>query len=302
VLAQVLIQAALIEVSLSHNETVGVSMIQNQPSTPGHYFSGQGAVNNGSFLNFNTFANITTNSAVPSGLSYLGNFGNDFQATLTALQDDSRVNVLSRPTIQTSHAVPASLQIGNTVPYVTGTYFNGVNGTPESQYQQTFVGINLQVTPLINPDGLVVMDITLDVQQLGPTTTIDGNAVPTTTKRTAQAKVSVRDGDTIMLGGFISSSVNTDKSGVPVLKDIPLLGALFRSSSDNKQRTELIALLQPTVLPDPESAAIAERREKHLMPFVRAAEAADAIDQGKRVKAADYLDQKNLPPSTQGNQ
>ncbi len=135
---------------------------------------------------------------------------------MTAIAANDRINVLSRPVIQTSHGVPASLQVGDTVPEVTGTYFGGINGQASSQYQQTFVGINLQVTPLINPDGLVVMDIVQDVQQLGPQPTIiDGNPVPTTSKRTASATVSVRDRDTIILGGMISTSKSTSRSGVP---------------------------------------------------------------------------------------
>ncbi len=289
VLAQVLIEAIIMEVTLSDDQSLGISYLQNSPSKPGNYFSGIGAIKNGSFLSKNNFFGLATNAAggLPSGFSYAANFGNDFSATLTALAEDHKINVLSRPRIQTSHAVPASLQIGDTVPYVTGTYFNGVNGTPSSQYQQTFVGINLQVTPLINPDGLVVMDITQDIQQLGTSVTIDNNPVPTTTKRTAQAKVSVRDGDTIMLGGFISTTKSKDKSGVPILKDIPGLGYLFRSTSDSSKRVELVVLIKPTVLPNPEMAAIASRNVERSMPAVRTAEAEYEADEAKRMKAAD---------------
>jgi general secretion pathway protein D len=305
VLAQVLIEAAIIEVTLSDNRSIGVSVAQTKPTTagPGQYFRGIGASDNGSFLSpnsFSSFVNGATNAAtgLSQGLNYFGSFGQDFQATVNALEDDSRVKVLSRPTIQTSHAVPASLQIGNTVPYITGTYFNGVNGTPESQYQQTFVGINLQVTPLINPDGLVVMDITQDVQQLGTPTTIDGNSVPTTTKRTAQAKVSVKDGDTIMLGGFISSTKTTDKAGVPLLKDIPVLGYLFRSTADTYQRTELIVLIRPTVLPTPESAALNVAHEEHRMPLVKQVMADEKVEQRREERQSDMTDVQTNKPTT----
>ncbi|MDB6112709.1 MAG: Type and secretion system protein, partial [Pedosphaera sp.] len=291
VLAQVLIEAIIMEVTLSDSQTLGVSYLQKSASSPGNYFSGIGAVKNGGFLSANNFSSVATNAAgaLPSGFSYFASFGNDFEATLTAIADDHKVNVLSRPRIQTSHAVPASLQIGDTVPYVTGTSFNGYNGSPSSQYQQTFVGINLQVTPLINPDGLVVMDITQDIQQLGPSTTIDGNQVPTTTKRTAQAKVSVRDRDTIILGGFISTTKTKDKSGVPILKDIPGLGYLFRSTADSNKRVELIVMIRPTVLPNPGDAALVATQERNHMPGVRAFEAEYQADEAKRVKAGDRL-------------
>ena len=292
VLAQVLIEAIIMEVSMDRGNSFGMSYIQNSPVTAGKgYFSGIGALNNGTFLSPGSFSNVGTNlaSAVPSGFSYWANFGNDFQATLTAIANDSRINVLSRPRIQTSHGVPATLQVGQTVPEVTGTYFGGINGAASSQYQQTFVGINLQVTPLINPDGLVVMDIMQDVEQLGTPTTIDGNPVPTTSKRTAQATVSVRDRDTIILGGMISSTKSTTRAGIPFLKDIPGLGYLFRSTTDDNQRVELIVLIRPTVLPTPEAAALVAKHEQDKLPGVKAAQKEYRLDEERRLKAADKI-------------
>jgi general secretion pathway protein D len=289
VLAQVLIEAIVMEVTLDDTRNLGVSYLQNSPSSPGNYFSGIGAIKNGSFASFANFAGAATNAAnsLPSGFSYLANFGNDFQATITAIANDNRINVISRPRIQTSHAVTAHFQVGDTVPYVTGTYFGGINGQASSQYQQTFVGIDLQVTPLINPDGLVVMDISQDIQQLGTPTVIDNNPVPTTTKRTASAKVSVRDRDTIILGGFISTTKSKSKSGIPFLKDIPGLGYLFRSTTDSNKRTELIVLLRPTVLPTPEAAALVATQERDKLPGVRSADAENQRDEARRQKQAD---------------
>jgi type II secretory pathway component GspD/PulD (secretin) len=80
--------------------------------------------------------------------------------------------------------------------------------------------------------------------------------VPTTTKRQAGAKVAVRDGETIILGGFISDSRSKSDSGIPWFKDIPVLGNFFKSRSTENLRTELIMLMRPTVLPTPERAAI----------------------------------------------
>ena len=138
------------EVSLDNGQNLGFSYNQVSPSQPGHYFSGIGAINNGTFLNGANFTSGGTNglSGLPGGLSYAASFGNDFDATVTAIANDSRIKVLSQPRIQTSHAVPAEIQVGDTVPYVTGTYFGGLNGQASSQYTQTFVGIDLQVTPL----------------------------------------------------------------------------------------------------------------------------------------------------------
>ena len=293
VLAQVLIEAIIMEVSLNNSRDVGFSYLQGQKgSSIGNYFNGIGAVNNGTFLNKGNFIPSGTNSgpSVPGGLSYFANFGGDFTATATAVANDGRITVLSRPRVQTSHGVAATLQVGDTVPEITGTYFNGLGTSgSSSQYQQTFVGINLTVTPLINPDGLVVMDITQDIEQLGTPTTIDGNPVPTTSKRYAQATVSVRDHDTIILGGLISTTKSSTHSGVPFLKDIPGLGYLFRSSSDSTDRKELIVLIRPTVLPTPESAAMVATHERARLPGVKSAEREIQLDENQRLRDSDRI-------------
>jgi type II secretory pathway component GspD/PulD (secretin) len=93
--------------------------------------------------------------------------------------------------------------------------------------------------------------------------------VPITSSKEAQAKISVRDHDTIILGGLIETDKNNNASGVPLLMDIPLLGYLFRSSHADESRSELIVLIRPTVLPTPEIAALAAVAEKNKMPGVR---------------------------------
>ena len=100
----------------------------------------------------------------------------------------------------------------------------------------------------------MVMDIFQQIQDIVGTQTINGNAVPITTDREADAKVAVRDGEMIVLGGFIKSKTTSTKGGVPVLRDIPLLGRLFENSYDANERSELIVLMRPTVLDDPEEA------------------------------------------------
>ena len=282
VLAQVLIEAIIMEVSLKDDQTVGVSYVQqrarfNDIETAGGLNNGQNFINPRSFLaplvgtNGASIGTLGTTN-LPAGFSYFGNIGDAFNVAVQLAATDSRVNVLSRPSIQTSHAVEARLFIGDTVPYVTGTYFGGTVNGSSSQYQQKEVGITMSVLPLINPDGLVVMDISQNIEQLGTPITIDGNQVPTTTKREALAKVAVRDRETIVLGGFISTSKTRTKSGVPYLKDIPLLGALFRNKGESGNRVELMVFLRPTVLPTPEAAALAASDQKSKLPGIKQAE------------------------------
>ncbi len=299
VLQQVLIEAIIMEVSTDNGNSLGVSYRQN-PKNSGK-FTGVGGVNNGQgFLS--TFPNLGTTDAttgatsgatsLPSGFSYFGQFAGNMDFALQAIADDSSINVLQRPRIQTSHAVPASFFVGETVPTVTGSSYGDFGGLGSSygsrnSYTQLRVGVQLDVTPLINPDGLVVMEIQQKIDQLGPPVKIDNNDVPTTTSREASATVAVRDRDTIILGGFIKTDKQGNKSGVPVLKDIPLLGALFRSSANRKRQTEMIVLMRPTVLPTPEAAAQAASADRRMTPELRRAEIEYEVDKAERNRKAE---------------
>ena len=275
VLAQVLIEAVVIEVSLNNSTTLGVSYLENKAHGFGNSFLGQGGINNNNILSGSTYNLISgsTNVAgnIPQGFSYLASLGNnDLDVSVTALASDGRARILQRPRIQTSHAVPASIFVGESRPYPQGSYYGGGSFGGYSTIQQLQIGVSLEVTPLINPDGLVVMDIHTKIESFTGNVTISGvGDVPVTSSKDASAKVAVRDRDTIMLGGLIQTAKNSNNSGVPFLKDIPLLGYLFRSSEKDETRSELIVLIRPTVLPTPEVAALTARSEKDKMPGIR---------------------------------
>ena len=290
VLAQVLIESLIMEVQLNNDKDYGLSYNQRRPARVGN-FTGIGSIVNGSVLNPGSFSTIGTNAASAlSGFSYFGRFSEDLDVTATAIARDSRYNVLSRPRILTSHAKEARIFVGQTRPYITGTYGGYYGYSPYSQYQQLPIGIELSVLPFINADGLVVMDIKQTIKDIGGEVKIDNNSVPITIDREAQAYVAVRDRDTVILGGFITSGTTKSSSGVPILKDIPLLGGLFKSQSSKKNRNELVVLIRPTVLPSPELAAKATEEDKNLMPGIKRAEwEAEEI----RAKEAEQL-QKDL--------
>jgi general secretion pathway protein D len=279
VLPQVLIESVIMGVDLSDSRSFGVSYA-GQPKQAGNYFTGVGAVNNVGFLQPSSFSALTNGlGSLGQGFSYYGQLGQDLDVTLTAAASDSRVTVIQKPRIMTFHAKPASFFIGNTVPYVTSTsYYGGYGygGGPSSQYQQLKVGIGLDVTPYINQDGLVVMEINEQIEEISGSTAIAnvGN-VPNTASRTLTAQVAVRDRETIILGGFIRTSNTKDKSGVPLLKDIPVLGLLFNSSSRSTARSELVVLIRPTVMRTPELAATMTKEEKLRLPGIGHAEVED---------------------------
>jgi general secretion pathway protein D len=298
VLAQVLIEAAIIEVDLTASHSLGLSYLQH-PQNAGNW-TGVGAINPGNMLQPGSFVlsgatNATTSTLGSSGFSYLMSFGQDLDVAVTATASDSHARILQRPRIQTSHNEPASIFVGTTQPYPTSSYYGGGAYGGYSSIQQMQIGVTLEVTPLINPDGLVVMDISMEIDGLAGSVTIDNvGSVPITSSKQAASKVSVRDHDTIILGGLVYTEKDKNASGVPVLMDIPLLGYLFRSSSSADTRNELIVLIRPTVLPTPEIAALAATAEKNKMPGVRAMEKEVRDDETRRLKQADKPDKANL--------
>jgi len=290
VLAQVLIEAVIIEVTLNDSRDLGVSYYEKQAHGAGN-FNGIGPINNGNGLSLGNFISGSASngaSILPGGFSYLGSLGNDLDVTLTAVASDSRARILQRPRIQTSHNEPAQLFVGESRPYPSASYYGGGAFGGYSSIQAVNIGVTLEVTPLINPDGLVVMDLHQTIESANGSVTIANvGDVPITSRKEAAAKVSVRDHDTIILGGLIETSKSRSGSGVPFLKDIPLIGYAFRSTSDKNVRNELIVLIRPTVLPTPEVAALTARAEKDRMPGLRRFETEIKTEEGRRIKKAD---------------
>jgi general secretion pathway protein D len=294
----------IIDVTLGNTFNFGVSAAQNPAAlnSSGSILGG-GGVNNGAGSNpFMSFVNnvttttgtngllssvassVTSSSGtnanfgnnLPGGLSYFGNIGPNWDVAVTAAESDSHASIIQRPRIQTSQAKPAQFFVGDTVPYVTSSTYGSAYGNGVS-YSQLSVGVELDVTPFINPEGMVSMDIQQEIDDLNGYTAITGvGNVPNTIKRTLNASITVRDRDTVMLGGFIKSDKSHSQSGVPFLSDIPWLGNLFKSRSDSKDRQELIVLMRPTVLKTPELAAKHAVNEEQRLPGVSEAAAEDA--------------------------
>ncbi len=290
-LSQVLIESIIMNVTLGNNFSLGVSAAQNPKVVNG---SNPQVTTAGGFKNGPTFFNFLQNSLgtntssvfgnnLSSGFNYFGNIGPTWDVAVQAAESDSSTTIIQRPRIQTSQAKAATFFVGQTVPYITSTYNNGVNGN-SSSYSQLSVGVQLTVTPFINPDGLVVMDIDQEIDSLGEAVKIDDNDVYKTIKRTLNSEIAVKDRDTIMLGGFIESDKTKSKSGVPFLQDIPLLGALFSQRSTVKNRAETIVLIRPTVLKTPELAAKQAIIEQQRLPGISAAAAQDIKDEQKQIE------------------
>ncbi len=174
--------------------------------------------------------------------------GEDFNFLFKALQSDGIVEILSRPTIFVANNSPANIQIGDQVPIVQGTSTSDSGQISSSvTYQDT--GIILTVTPHINPDGYVNLEVSPEISQLSPSTVqiSEGFTAPIITKRKAETIVTVKDGETVVIGGLIQTSESQSETKVPILGDIPLLGALFRATTVDSRRTELLIVLTVNV-------------------------------------------------------
>jgi general secretion pathway protein D len=189
--------------------------------------------------------------------------GNNLNVFLNAFKNDTKFQVLSTPRIFTSNNVEAEINISQRVPYVLNSR-QDVNGNFTFNYGFEDVGIVLTVTPRITSNGYVTMDVLQTANDLQGYT--DFNA-PIINQRSADTTISVRDGETIVLGGIIRNTVNAATRKVPLLGDLPLLGNLFRSTSKQKTKTELLVFLTPRVVRDPDEARrLREESQNKLSP------------------------------------
>ena len=317
-LAQVLIEAIIVNVTLTDGMSTGMNAFMHNaegpgdtrhiggfmnggpstagaaPATPppanigGGNQGGQGgAADAGNVVAAaGSVLNTLGAGALAGGFSYISRYDNSLEFAMSALASSSTAKVLQTPRVQTSHAVPATFFNGEQVPYQGSSGYGGGYGGYGGYgggggYTQFLnVGITLDVTPYITPDDLVVMDIRQTISELdgfidmgGGQQGSAGMKAPQTTEREASSTISVRDGDTILLGGFIRDAKTDTESGVPFLKDIPLLGNLFKSKSATSKRSELLVLIRPTILKTPEDAALMVSQERMRLPGIRQAEA-----------------------------
>ena len=213
-----------------------------------------------------------------TGESSLGGFtftmtSEDFNFLFRALQVEGRLEVLSRPAIMVQDNQEAAITIGERVPTVQNVVVSAAGVvTPSVSYED--VGVILKVTPIVNPDGYVSMEIAPEISSIGTSSISIGSGVtlPTFTERSAETTVTVKDGETIIIGGLITSRENQSENKVPLLGDVPMLGNLFRAKVDTSTRTELLFVLTPRVVRTPEDArklAIDMRDQTGMLENIR---------------------------------
>ena len=193
---------------------------------------------------------------------------------IRALQESERLQVISRPQVQTLDNQPAFVQVGAQVPRIQSSQIT--NFGTQNNTSDVSVGIILQVTPRTSPDGMIVMEVDAEKSAVGPeatgipiSITTNGQVIrsPQILITRAQTTVSARSGQTVILGGLITNNQEEITRRVPYLADIPVLGRLFRFDSVFKQRTELLIILTPFILQSEENIESMNLRESERMSW-----------------------------------
>jgi general secretion pathway protein D len=237
---QVLLEATIAEVALNDELKFGLKWFFEK---------------NASSAQFSNLANGAVSSIFP-GFNYIY-AGGDTRVALQALSSITDVNVISSPSLMVLDNRTAVLQVGDQVPVATQSAV--LTSNPNSPVVNTIelkdTGVILSVTPRVNDNGSILLDIQQEVSDVVPTTT-SGIDSPTIQQRKIRTSVIVQDGSTLALGGMIQKRNKSAKSAVPMVSEIPVLGALFRSKTSDVKRTELIVLITPRVASDAAGAAM----------------------------------------------
>lgn len=268
---QVLLDVLVAEVALTDTESLGIEYEIKSGNTTflDRTFASRGSVLGGLFnaLGPESAAGLTP---FPLGVTGIIGSGNDVRVLVNAFMRDSRVKILSSPSVLASDNRPARIQVGSEEPIATGQVTAATGAaTPSSsttiQYRNT--GRIVTIIPQVNSKGLVNLQTLVEVSQRGQLVQVGstGDLFPSFDLRQAETTAVVQDGDTLAIGGIIAEDKTSDKTGIPYLMNIPVLGRLFRNTSDETRRTELIMLITPHVIRNrTEAAAVTEEFKSKL--------------------------------------
>ena len=249
---QVLVEAMILEVSVDDSKSAGMEFLS---STGG---------DDGGILAVNNYGGLTQLLSDPTQLSQLsvaaassgtltlpGGVTIPTQTVLlSAASSNTNVNVLSSPTILATDNEEAEIVVGQNVPFLSSRSTNETNlNNTFNQIDRQDVGITLRLTPQINSENYVTMQLFTEVSSIIPATA-NSELGPATTIRTSQTTVVTKDSQMIVIGGLISDSQSESDQGVPFLKDIPVLGYAFRTKTDSQQKTNLLIFITPRIIKD----------------------------------------------------
>lgn len=260
--AQVLVEAIIVEINDDIGKNLGIQWLfrHEDGGFAGSFDAGNDprrmALIAESALDTNDRDALTGLAAALSGMAGqtigIGRLtsSNDLLAIIDLLQATSGANILSTPNLLTTDNTPARITVGESVPFITGSYTSGDTGGIQNPFQtinRENVGTTLEVTPHVNRGDKVAMDIKQEISSISQRA---GAVDLITNERLIETRVTVADGETVVLGGLIRDNVIQSETRVPLLGSIPVLGHLFRSQSSSLQKTNLLVFIRPTILRD----------------------------------------------------
>lgn len=257
--AQVMVEAAIVEVSGDISEAIGVQWAVDARGDTG----GLGGVNFGNTgLSVGTVLQAIQDQRnnidnpifnnLPDG-AIIGLGTDSFGVLITALSANAKSNLLSTPSLLTLDHQKAEILVGQNVPFQTGSFTTSASGAdnPFTTIERQDIGVTLKVTPHINEGASLRLEIEQEISSIAPVVTQTVQAVDLiTNKRSIKSTILAEDGQVIVLGGLIQDDVTQTDSKVPLLGDIPWLGRLFRSTKDTHIKRNLMVFLRPTVIRD----------------------------------------------------
>jgi len=260
--AQVLVEAIIVELTEGDDHDLGIEWLFTNDS--GLYGSssraGLAGATAASVFTADDDASAAqaslgeTLASIPGQVLGFGSIDDDlsFNVVINALKTNKKANILSTPSLLTLDNEEASIVVGESIPFVTGSYTStGSSTNPDNPFQtveRENVGITLKITPQINEGDSVILAISQEVSNVQGTAALNSNVI--TSERKIDTKVLANNGQTIVLGGLIEDNVTEEVQKVPVLGDIPVLGALFRSTAVNVGKKHLVVFLKPTIVRD----------------------------------------------------
>jgi len=225
----------------------------------------------------NTFGQPGSSSTFGGANGLYQILGQDYTATLHAIAQAGKAKVLSRPSIIARNNQPATIQVGQQVPLITGVTYDSF-GNSHNAIQYTSIGVILKVTPFITDDGLVEMIVSPQISQIDPTLSIPISAnangsgtinAPVLDIREADTVAITPDGQTVVIGGLMQTTKTENVTKIPLLGDVPLLGNLFRRTQISDAKTELIIFLTPHIVEAPTQLAALSARQRDRSDAVK---------------------------------
>ncbi len=281
---QVLFEALIAEISLTEGDSLSIlqSLQPNNSDT-----SGKTGDQGGTYLDlFGEELRMIGNIGSGGLLGIVSAYRNGievYRGVINAAANSGKARILSRPNLMTSDNQEARLLVGQEVPILTSQSSSNVQTDSTTQILQSVqyrdTGIVIRALPQVNSEGLVNLELSIEISEVAPGDSAGDIQSPTFTTRKAETTVVVHSGETLVIGGIIAEAGTNDKEGVPYLMDVPVLGPLFRSTTSRKRRTELIILITPFVVRDRDEArSVTEdfrRRVENVLRDVEMVETAD---------------------------